>query len=390
MKRSKAKKWIPLFDLTVSPKTKREVSLTLASGWLTSGPKVAALEKAVSEYLNVKYAVAVSSGTAGLYLALRAIGAEKEKEVITTPFTFVATIEAIMMTGATPVFADIDQSTLNIDPEQSIRKISGRTAAIVPVDIAGYPADYEQLSKICKERSLFLLADAAHSFGATFKSKAIPQLSDAAAYSFYSTKNLTSGEGGMVLSSRKTLIDKVRRLSKHGLTSSTYERVQEKRWGYDVADFGFKANMSDVHASIGLGQLTTFEKDQFKRATLAQRYMKNLSDLSDFLDLPAVEKNYRHGWHLFITKLNLSHLKISRDQFIKLMANYNIECGVHYKPVFELTYYRKALGLSSESFPNASKAYRRVVTLPLYPSLKMREVDYICDCIREITRNHAR
>jgi dTDP-4-amino-4,6-dideoxygalactose transaminase len=340
--------------------------------------------------LNVKYAAAVNSGTDGLYLALRAVGASAGKEVITTPFTFVATVEAILLTGASPVFADINPHTLTIEPDQVARKISRRSVAVVPVDIAGCPSEYDALRNICKNRSLSLIADAAHAVGARYKNRSHPQLADAAVYSFYSTKNLTCGEGGMVLSRRKRLIDTVRLLSLHGLTSSTYERARKQKRGYDVVDFGIKANMSDVHAAIGLGQLSAFEKDQARRSALAQRYLKKLADLSDFLELPEQQKHSRHGWHLFIIKLNLPRLRISRDRFISLMANYGIECGVHYKPIFELTYYQRALDLSARHYPNAADAGRRVVSLPLYPVLKVKEVDYICDCIADIVRRCRR
>jgi dTDP-4-amino-4,6-dideoxygalactose transaminase len=390
MKAREGKKHIPLFDLSLSARTKKEGSATLASGWITSGPKVEAFERAICQRMHVKYAAAVSSGTSGLYLALKAVGAEKGREVITSPFTFVATVEAILMTGAVPVFTDIVPNTLNVDPDEVAWKISDHTIAIVPVDIAGYPANYTPLNKICKERSIFLIADAAHSFGASYRNRTIPNMTDATVYSFYSTKNLTCGEGGMVLSRRKELIEQVKRLAMHGLTSSVYERTRKKKWEYDVVDFGFKANMSDVHAAVGLGQLASFEKDQAKRSARAERYMKNLAGLSDFLELPVIDKHYRHGWHLFIIRLHLSHLKIDRDRFIALMSNYGIECGVHYKPIFELTYYREALNLSAQFFPNAAYAGRRVVSLPLYPTLKNTDVDYICDCITAIVKEYAR
>jgi dTDP-4-amino-4,6-dideoxygalactose transaminase len=390
MKNPRGKRSIPLFDLSLSAKARKEVASTLASGWLTTGPKVATFERAICRHLNVKYAAAVNSGTAGLYLTLKAIGAGKGRQVVTTPFTFIATVEAILMAGATPVFADIVPHTLNIDPEEVARKVSDRTVAIIPADIAGYPANYELLNKVADERSLYLVADAAHSFSTTYQSKTIPNITDAAVFSFYSTKNLTCGEGGMVLSKHKQLIDKVKCLSLHGLTSSAFERKLTNKWEYDVVDFGFKANMSDIHAAVGLGQLTTFKKDQTKRIALTKRYIKNLTGLSDFLELPIIEKHYRHGWYLFIIKLHLSHLRINRDRFIKLMANFGIECGVHYKPVFELTYYRDLLGLSEQYFPNAAYAGHRVVTLPLYPSLKVSDVDYVCDCISAIVTKHSR
>ena len=262
MKKARGKRYIPLFDLTLSAKARKEVASTLASGWITTGPKVAAFERAVCRRLNVKHAAAVNSGTAGLCLALKALGAGKGRDVITTPFTFVATVEAILMTGAAPVLADIDPHTLNVDPEEVARKVSKRTVAVVPVDIAGYPANYELLNKIADKYSLYLVADAAHSFGAAYRERTIPRLADAAVFSFYSTKNLTCGEGGMVLSRHQELIEKTKRLSLHGLTSSAYDGKLTNRWEYDVVDFGFKANMSDIHAAVGLGQLSAFKKDQ--------------------------------------------------------------------------------------------------------------------------------
>lgn len=390
MKKPLRKKSVPLFDLTVSSQAKREVASALSSGWLTTGPKVTAFERAISKYLNVPYTAAVNSATAGLYLTLKALGAEKGREIITTPFTFVATVEAILMTGATAVLADIDPHTLTIDPDEVARKISPRTLAIMPVDIAGYPANYHKLNEIARAHSLFLLADAAHSIGATYRNRSIARLCDAAVYSLYSTKNLTCGEGGIVASRHKQLIEKVKRLSIHGLTSGAYERQVRQKWQYDVVDFGFKANMSDLHAAVGLGQMTTFARDQAKRAFLAERYIKKLSALSEFVELPVVEKHYRHGWHLFIIKLHLSRSRIDRDRFVALMAERGIECGVHYKPIFELTFYRKLLGLRAQHYPGAAHAGRRVVSLPLFPKLRLADVDYVCDCIAAIGKKYAR
>lgn len=340
--------------------------------------------------MNVPHATAVSSATVGLYLALRAIGATRRTEIITTPFTFVATVEAIVHTGATPVLADINPHTLTIDPDEVTRKITSRTVAILPVDIAGYPCEYKQLRKIARAHSLFLLADAAHTFAAQYRGKTIPHLADAAVFSFYSTKNLTCGEGGMVVSKRGEFIKKVKQLSQHGITRGTYERTKRKSWKYNVTDLGFKANMSDVQAAIGLGQLTTFDREQKQRKQLAERYRANLKDLWEYLELPSEDADHRHGWHLFIIKLNLPRLRLSRNRFIEEMAAAGIECGVHYQPVYTLDYYRKTLNLPPSYFPNSTYAGKRVVSLPLYPTLRLRDVDYICERIETITKRFAR
>ncbi len=381
---------IPLFDLKVSAAAKKEVAKTLVSGWLTTGPRVAAFERAVAKLLGVRYVAAVSSATAGLQLALKAIDIGPGAEVVTTPFTFVATLEAIMATGAKPVLADINPDTLNIDPDEIERKITDHTGALVPVDIAGYPADYQRLGAISRELSIPVVSDSAHAVGAAYRNRSIPRLADAAVFSFYSTKNLTCGEGGMVVSKHKAMTETVRCLARHGLTSHAWTRKTGSEQAYDAIFEGFKANMSDVHAAIGLGQLGTFASDQKRRELLARRYLENLQDLSELAELPTIQRRYRHGWHLFIIRLHLSALKIDRDRFIRLMAVRGIECGVHYRPVFELSYYRDALGLSPQYFPNSAYAGRRVVSLPLYPGLKASEVDYVCECAAEIIRKHRK
>lgn len=225
--KSKSRK-IPLYDLKISVAARREVADSLASGWLSSGPKTSAFEKAIADLLHTRHAAAVNSCTVGLQILLGAIGAGRGKQVITTPFTFAATVEAIMATGATPVFADIDPRTLNIDAEEVARKVTSKTVAIVPVDIGGYPANYAKMKRVAKQCSVSLIADAAHSIGTTYKGKTISQLVDAAVYSFHATKNLTCGEGGMVVSRHKDLIAAVKLISSHGMTSGAYQRKKSE------------------------------------------------------------------------------------------------------------------------------------------------------------------
>ena len=388
MSAKKAKETIPLYDLKLSPAAKSQVKSVLDSGWLSSGPKVRQFEKELAARMKVRYAAGVSSATLGMQLTLSALNPGKQATVVTTPFTFVATIEAILAAGAQPALADIDPHTLNIDPDEVARKMGNHPLAVMPVDIAGHPSDYDTLNAICDQHKVPLVTDAAHAIGAQYRGRTIPGMTDAAVFSFHSTKNLTCGEGGMVLSRHKKLIERIRTLSVHGLTASTYDRKLKKAWSYDVVGFGSKANMSELHASIGLGQLTVFDRDQRQREKLAARYLNRLSELEDLLELPAEEQHIKHGWHLFIIKLQLSRIKISRDRLIRLMAERGIECGVHFKPIFELSYYRDLLGLSDQYFPNAAYAGKRVVSLPLYAGLKLSQVDYICQCLGEIITKH--
>jgi len=278
---------------------------------------------------------------------------------------------------------------LNIDPDEVARKVSPQTACVLPVDIAGCLADYRSLRNICKHHDLPLIADASHSLGATCRKRTVAQLADAAIHSLQATKNLTAAEGGLVVSRHKILVDQVRLLSTHAMTATAHKRRKTGSWTYDVVDLGLKANLSDVHAAIGLGQLSVFEKNQAKRARLAQRYCKRLESLAEHFELPPVGDHCQHAWHLFIIRLHLSRLRIKRDRFIRLMADSGIECGVHYRPIFELSYYRR-LGFTAQYFPNAAYAGRRVVSLPMHPELTMADIDFVCDNIERILRKHAR
>lgn len=384
-----AKHKIPLFDLKLSAESKRQVREVMASGWLNSGPKVREFESAIAKLAQVRYAAAVSSATAGLQLTLEALGVGPGNEVITTPFTFVATAASILHAGATLVFADINPVTLTIDPDEVARKITAQTKCVLAVDIAGRPADYRRLAEVCKGHGLPLVADAAHSFGARVGKKSIAGLADAAVHSFQATKNLTTADGGMVLSRHKALIDRVRLTAQHAMTTTAYQRRGSQRWAYDVVDLGHKANLSDLHAAVGLGQLSVFEREQKRRGQLAERYCRRLSGLGDFLELPTVERGEHHAWHLFIVKLHLSRLKIGRNRFMALLSDAGVETGVHYRPLFEMSFYRDR-GYSGQYFPNAAYAGRRVVSLPLYPQLKTAEVDYVCDQIAQIVGRFAR
>lgn len=383
-------KKIPLFDLKVSASAKREVAAVLNSGWFSTGPKVASFEKRITSLLKVPHGVAVSSATTGLQVALQAIGVGPGREVVTTPFTYVATVGAIMAVGAHPVLADISPDTLNIDPDEIDRKLSSHTGAVIPVDVAGHPADYDQLQAICNRATVPLIADAAHSIGASYHKRSIAMVADGAVLSFHATKNLTCGEGGIVLSRHQPFIEMVRLISRHGLTDTAHERRTSSGAPYDAVRPGVKAGMSELHAAVGLGQLVDYKKQQKQREKLAERYLSNLSDLNDFLEPPVVRKHCRHGWHLFIIRLHLSALKIDRDRFIDLMARRGIECGVHYRPLFDLSFYRNHLSLSPQFFPNAAYAGCRVVSLPFFPSLKLGEVDSVCDAVCAIVTRYKR
>ncbi len=385
MKNSK----IPLFDIQLSKQAISNATKVLETGWLSPGKMTKDFEKKILSLTDSPYGVSVSSATDGLQLVLMALGIGYGDEVITTPFTFVATIEAIIAVGATPVFADID-SSLNIDPEDVYRKVRINTKAIITVDIAGLPCNYDAINKICTEYKLPLISDSAHAIGSSYKGKSIVHHVDASVISFHATKNLICGEGGIVLTQHKMIADAVKILSRHGMTSSASERKEKNSWEYDVATTGIKANMSELHAAVGLGQATVYEKEQTKRVKIVERYIENLSDHSEQITLPKISDDSTHGWHLFIIKLNLKSLNIERDEFIKEMDALGVECGVHYKPIFEFTYYQAAFEMNPEEYPQTAQAWKRIVTLPLYPSLTLKDVDIICSQIKTIIKKNKK
>ncbi len=384
MKKTQNRKRIPLFDVNVSQAARDEVADTLGSGWLTAGPKTASFEKAAAKILEVPQTVALSSCTSALQLSLMALGGDAKAEVITTPLTFVATVEAILAAGAQPVLADIDPTTLTLDPDEVARKATDRTLAVMPVDMAGHPADYDRLQDICDRKKLPLISDSAHAFGSRWRGKTIPNWADAAAYSFYSTKNLTCGEGGMVASRHEALVEAVRTMSRHGLSSNAYDRQLSSEWSYDAVMFGAKANMSDINAAVGLGELSVFGGNQLRREELAALYLERLVELSDLMTPPTVQTHVGHSWHLFVVKLRLSRLKISRNRFIALMAERGVECGVHYPPLFALSFYKDVLGWEAQHYPNAAYVGERIVSLPLYPSLSTADAEYVCECVEDV------
>ncbi|MCP4706896.1 MAG: DegT/DnrJ/EryC1/StrS family aminotransferase, partial [candidate division Zixibacteria bacterium] len=289
---------VPFFRLKLGSAEKRAVSDVLKSGWITTGPRVREFEQKICKLTNAKHAIAVSSGTAGLFLGLKALSIGKGDEVITTAFTMVATVEAILHVGAKPVLTDIDPVTLNIDIESVKRKITKKTKAIICVDMAGWPCDYKSLKKLTRENNLYLIDDAAHALGSKYLDKPIGSVADLSVFSFYPTKNITSGEGGMVVSNSKRVINKIKHLSLHAMSSSGWKRYSGGSWKYDIIDLGYKFNLSDLSAGLALGQLKRFGTLYTKRKNLAERYKKKLSDLSKYVELPFEDNISTHAWHL--------------------------------------------------------------------------------------------
>ncbi|MBN4076167.1 DegT/DnrJ/EryC1/StrS family aminotransferase [Gemmatimonas aurantiaca] len=384
---------VPFFKLTLSAADKRAVRKTLDSGWLTTGPRCAELEQLLCNTTGAKYAVALSSASAGLLVALRVCDIGQGDEVVTTSFTFAATVAAIEQVGATAVLADINPISLNICPQSAAKKVTKRTKAILAVDIAGKPCDYQALKTLSRNHSLKLITDAAHSLGAVYRGKPIGSISDVTVFSFYSTKNITCGEGGALVTNSKRFATRARRLSSHGLSSSTQLRNKTGGWEYDIVEYGMKANLSDTSAALAHSRLLRIELFQRQRQALASFYNKSLRHLAHLIDLPRENEHSVHAWHLYIFKLKPEAWRISRERFIVELQKRGVGCGVHYIPVHQLTHFKNSKlvrGASNRNLPATAKISQSVVTLPLYPELKRSEAAFVCRQIGLIAKKHAR
>ena len=366
-----------------------EVVETLKSGWLTTGPRVARFEREFRESTGALHAIAVNSATAGLHLALAALEIGPGQEVITTPMTFCATVQAILHVGAIPVLADIG-SDGNIDPGQIEKRITSRTRAIIPVHMAGLPCDMEAIWALAKRRGIHVIEDAAHAAGAFYNGRPIGAgpdgaagASDAVVFSFYATKNLTTGEGGMITTHRPELAERMRMLALHGVSHDAWDRYSDRGdWRYDVLAHGFKYNMSDIQAAIGIHQLRKLNQFVERRALLAGMYHEAFADM-DELEIPPDNLLCRHAWHLYILRLNLHKFKIDRGEFIVKLKQKGIGASVHFIPIPMLQYFAR-LPLAQYAVPQARDLFPRIISLPLYPAMTEEQVQYVGCNVREI------
>jgi dTDP-4-amino-4,6-dideoxygalactose transaminase len=363
---------------------------TLRSGWLTTGPRAKAFEKAFAEYIGAPRAVAVNSCTAGLHVALAALGMNPGDEVVTTPYTFVATVETIMASGARPVLVDVEPGSLNIDPSLIEAALGPRTRAIVPVHFAGHPCDMDPILDLARSRGLRVIEDAAHSLPASYKGRTIGTIGDCTAFSFYATKNLTTGEGGMVTTADAELEARMRRLALHGMSGDAWKRYSKGgSWYYEVLDLGFKYNMTDIQASLGLTQLPRLDAYTERRDALVARYRAGLAGVAE-IELPQDPAYGKHAWHLFVIRLRPEMLRIDRGDFIRKLGEMQIGTSVHFIPVPLHPYYRKALDYSPGDLPVAVSNYERAISLPLYPRMTDEDVDYVAEVVSWIAETHRR
>ncbi len=357
------------------------VSQVLASKWISTGARVREFERAFAEYIGVKHAIAVSSCTAALHLSLVVSGVGVGDEVITTPYTFTATAEAIRYVGAKPVFVDIVPDTLNIDIDKVEQAVTPKTKAIIPVHIAGLPCDMDSLQDICQRHNLVLIDDAAHAIPTMYKGSYIGNLGDISCFSFYANKNMTTGEGGMITTNNDSLAEPLRTMRLHGIDKDAWAR-QSKRsiWRYDITTEGYKYNMTDIQAAMGLCQLMKLNKQHERRQMFAEIYQTELQKFSQIKTPFIPETQNEHAWHLYIIQLQTGN----RDNFVESLRDANIECSVHYIPLHLFEYYQKQYGYTVGDFPHAEAVFERVVSLPLHPGLTESDVHQVIDTISSV------
>ena len=360
---------------------------TLRSGWLTTGPRTRQFEEEFCEMLGAEKALALSSCTAGLHLALVALGIGEGDEVISTPNTFCASINVIEHVGARPVLVDVEADTMNIDPVHIAEAITPKTKAILPVHLGGHPADMAPIMELAHQHNLYVIEDAAHSVLASYRAQSIGTIGDLTAFSFYVTKNLTTIEGGMLTGSEE-LIDRARVLSLHGMDRNAWKRYSaEGSWYYDVVEAGYKYNMTDVQAAIGLVQMKRLAEMQARRREIVERYHTAFSQYAE-LQIPVERDDVEHAWHLYILRLYLERLNIDRAQFIEELKVRNIGTSVHFVPIHLHPYYRDKYGWKPEDFSVAYNEYRRVISLPLHPLLTDQDVDDVINAVIDVVEHY--
>lgn len=367
-----------------------EMTETLKSGWLSMGPKTLKFEQDFRDYIGSEYTVSVNSWTAAGHLTLEAIGLQKDDEVIVPTMTFPATAEIVYYFGAKPVFVDVEPNTLNISIEGILKAITPKTKAIIPVHYGGQPADMDEILEIAGKYNLKIIEDAAHALPAIYKGKKVGSISDITCFSFYATKTLSTGEGGMICSNNEELAERTRLMRMHGMSRDAWKRYSDAcSWYYEIIGPGYKYNFTDLQASLGLAQLKKVDSMWARRKEIAALYTEGFKH-NDFLIKPFIKSDRETAWHLYQIQLKLEMLTVSRDQFINELKDLGVGTGVHFMPVHQHKFYRDSLNLSNEDYPISNDAFTRLISLPIYPGLKDTQVLRVIEAVNFLTKKFSR
>ncbi|MDD2321828.1 MAG: DegT/DnrJ/EryC1/StrS family aminotransferase [Geobacteraceae bacterium] len=379
------KEFLPFSIPTIEQEEINEVVDSLQSGWITTGPKVKKFEDEFKAYVDAPFAVPLNSATAGLHLALLAMGVGPGDEVITTPMTFAATVNVMIHVGAKPVLADIEPGTLNIDVQAIRSKITERTKAIVPVHFAGLPCDLDAIFAVADEFGLKVLEDAAHAVGTEYKGKRIGSFDTLSVFSFHPIKNITTGEGGMVCTRDEKLAEEISLLKFHGMSREAWKRYSAKGTpNYDIVLPGFKYNMMDIQAALGIHQLRKLDRFIEKRTEIAELYNAAFAEVEEIVTPGAAPYAYRHAWHLYTPLVKIEQLTIDRDAFMAELKKENIGTGLHFKAVHHHPYYRENLPVPAGELPHADYVSDRILSLPLFPKMELADAQDVVAAVKNV------
>ena len=376
---------IPYGRQSIDEDDVRAVIDVLHSDWLTTGPRVEEFERSICDYCGCQHAVAVNSGTSALDIAIQSLELPKGTEVITTPFTFAATSNALLYNGLVPVNADISRDTRNIDPKDIRKKITDKTGVLLFVDYAGHPCDIAGIREICREYDLFMIEDACHALGAAYDGKKTGSLADMTIFSFHPVKLITTGEGGMVTTNDSSRADMLRLLRSHGIDKTTH-RLSETGapWAYDMVTLGRNYRMTDIQAALGRSQAKKIDVFVQKRTKLSQLYHELLQDIPQ-IESPVTFQNVTHAWHLYTILLK----GIKRDAVFSYLKSHNIGVNLHYIPIYHFSYYQKYYPQNFSLFPVTENIFKHILTLPLYPELKEEDIHLIVETLKKAIHQNS-
>jgi perosamine synthetase len=382
--------FLPFHSPVIGEREIAAVVEVLKSGWLTTGAKVREFERDFCRFIGCSHAVAVNSGTAALHLALAAIGLQAGDEVILPTMTFAATAEVVLYFGAKPVLVDCEPDTLNMDPAGLAAALTTKTRAIIPVHFGGQSCDMERILGFAREHDLRVIEDAAHALPSSFHGRRVGTIGDITCFSFYATKTITTGEGGMATTENPQWADKMRMLSLHGISHDAWNRYSaEGSWYYEILSPGFKYNLTDVAACLGVEQLKQCNEFHSRRQRIAAAYDMGFADLPE-IQTPVCRSDLEHAWHLYVIQLQLDRLRIDRREFVEALREKNIGTSVHFIPLHRHPYYRSTFGYRPEDFSNASAVFDRIISLPIYPKMSDGDVEDVIAAVRSIVEESRR
>ena len=376
---------LPYARQTIDEPDRKAVEDVLRGDWLTTGPMIKAFEKCINDYTSAKEAVAVNTGTAALHAAVWVSGIGPGDEVIVPAISFVASANCVLYVGAKPVFVDLCTDTLNIDPIDVRRKITGRTKAIVAVDYAGHPCDHDELKSIAVEYGIPVIEDASHSLGATYKGRTVGTLQDFTTLSFHPVKHITTGEGGMVLTDNASAAKRLRSFRHHGIDFDLHQRALTQGWRYDIVTLGYNYRIPDINCALGVSQMAKLDDWLQRRREIAKAYHKGFADL-DSLDCPTERSDCSSAWHLYVLRFKLDRLTKNRDWIFSALRAENIGVHVNYIPIPWMTHYQ-SLGYQKGMWPVAEGEFERMISLPMFPAMTDKDVSDVIAAVRKVVAN---